>query len=377
MKRFLIKLFVFTLPILCWFIIEGFLPSSIYTWRPWEALRFQSGFAMGDYFHPNEELQMESVGELCHHTPYAIPQVVTWKTDKLGNRNDVYISDPDILIMGDSHVAGGCISQDSTITNLLISALNNQSKVYNIAPTDLSLLDYYLKEKLIDKPKLLIFIKSEKYIPQALIKYSNQGSIKTKVKTAIKSNTISSRLRIFLDKTFRSYSKNWVQARFSNQKGDGIPGKPGSNMFFRNPATQPYDPNLVYSPTDYKKTAERIITYKNYCDSLGIRFMFVPIANKSTVYFDYVPLEQQPTFMFKLDSMMRLNNVKTINTLELFNDYRKSHTSLLFHRDDTHWNPNGIQLVSKEIAKIIVSDYSDLLNEKHKSNDLELARTIK
>ena len=364
MKKLIIEIVVFALPVLLWFIIEGFLPSNTYTWRPWEAMLFRSShFAMGDFYHPNEELEMNSVGDLCYHTPFAIPKHEIWKTDIIGNRNDTYITDPDILIMGDSYAVGDRITQDSTITNLLKSDLQNQPKIYNIAPAELSKLDYYLKYKLISKPKLVIFIKSERYIPTTLEKTpdpQSPNSLKSKLKAELKHNATFNKLRVFLDKTFRMYSKNWVHARLSNKKGDGIPGKPGSNMFFWNISSYANDPNLARSPSDFEKSAQRIITYKEYCDSMGIEFLFVPMPNKATVYFENVPYEKQPAFIANLDSVLIGNNVKTVNVLQLYNEYRKSNTKLLYHLDDMHWNPNGVQLVSKEIAKTIVAEYANL-----------------
>ena len=72
MKKLIIKVLVFTVPICCWFIIEGILPPSTYTYRPWEALDYQTLFGLGRFFYPNSEIQMESVGELCHHTKNSV-----------------------------------------------------------------------------------------------------------------------------------------------------------------------------------------------------------------------------------------------------------------------------------------------------------------
>jgi len=66
--------------------------------------------------------------------------------------------------------------------------------------------------------------------------------------------------------------------------------------------------------------------------------------------------------MANLDSILKENDVKTFNVLQLYNDYRQSNTKLLYHLDDMHWNPNGVQLVSKEIAKTIIADYPSLIN---------------
>ena len=134
MKRFLTTTVVFTVPLLIWVFIEGLLPSSAFTYRPWEALDFQTVFHLDRTFHPNTELRMKSVGQLCHHTEYAVTKEETWITDELGNRNNTFIKDPDILIIGDSFAAGCAVTQDSIITNMLYAALDGQMKIYSIAP---------------------------------------------------------------------------------------------------------------------------------------------------------------------------------------------------------------------------------------------------
>lgn len=360
MKQFVIKLFVFTLPISCWFIIEGLLPSNTYTYRPWEALDFQTRFDLDRYFHPNNELEMESVGELCHHTKYAITKDEKWVTDRIGNRNNFFIENPDILIMGDSFAVGTTVTQDSIINSLLQSELNDRLKIYNIAPCEFSSLDYYLKKGIISKPKKVIFFKSERWVPRPLESYKPSNSKISKIKNQLKEYPGIDRLFIFFDKIFRHYSLNWVRARLTQKIGDGIPGTDGSNMFFFNTVNHGYDGNMVYDFTnDLLRTKNNLVSFKEYCDSLAIDFLFVPMPNKATVYYDYVPYDEQPDYLIKLDSMLRAEDVQTINTIALYNNFRKTSKKLLYHLDDTHWNANAIQLVSEEIAREIIlnSDY--------------------
>lgn len=358
MKRFIVKIFIFTFPVLLWFTIEGFLPSSVFTWRPWEALLFNYyRFSFGKVFYPYSDLQMNTVGQLCHHTKYSITKMEKWKTDKSGNRNDVFIEDPDILLIGDSFVVGGALTQDSTFTKQLQYYLGDSLKVYNIAPAEFSVLDYYLKKKIIKKPKLVIFARSERFIPEAMEIYSEpDNSMKSKIKAVLLDNDLFLSSCVFLDKCFRMYSKKWIQARMSGQKGNGLAGIEESNMFFYNTEDNIVLPNQVTDfMEDMKKTKDRIISFKAYCDSLDIDFLFLPMPNKASVYYDYVPLEKQPDYIFKLDSLLRMNGIQTFNTLAFYNEYRRSHDELLYHLDDTHWNANGARIFSKKIAEIITS----------------------
>lgn len=349
MKRLIIKLLFFVLPILGWLIIEGFLPPNTYTYRPWEALKFQTVFSIRKFFHPNTTVQMKSSGELCHHTKFSTYKDELWKTDKLGNRNDAFIEDPDILIIGDSFVAGILITQDSTITNQLQNIMGESYSVYNFIPAFLTKFEYYLKNNLIQKPDLIIFSCGEKFVPWPVVEYvkPDPNSIKFRVKMALMSNSKFSNFCIYLDKVIRTYSINWAKARLANKRGTGVPGIEGSNMFFLNGKDQ------IYDKEDLKRTKEIILSYKKYCDSLDIDFLFLPMPNKETVYYDFVPFEKQPDYLLELDTFLVQNNVQTINTLKLYNDYRKANDKLLYHLDDTHWNSTAIRIVAKEIARKI------------------------
>ncbi|RIH65701.1 hypothetical protein D1164_08565 [Mariniphaga sediminis] len=354
MNKFIFKIIIFVIPVLGLYVVEGFLPSFTFTYRPWEALDFQTKFDFERTFYPNKKVQMEAVGQLCHHTPHAIVKEETWKTDKLGNRNDTFIQNPDVLIIGDSFMAGCCVTQDSTITNLLKSELGDETKIYNIAPGEFSRADYYLSSGIIEKPDLIVYSKSERYVPKSLEEYKDSRSLKTDLKKLFENNSTFSGISVFLDKALRHYSKNWLQARLTNQNGDGVPGVEGSGMFFFNTAAQEDDPNLVRNTdTDLERTKNNIVSYKEYCDANGIDFLFLPMPNKATVYYEYVPFKEQPDYLFKLDSMLRAEGITTVNTLKLYNDYRESNDKLLYHLDDTHWNSTGVYLVSKELAGTI------------------------
>ena len=85
---------------------------------------------------------------------------------------------------------------------------------------------------------------------------------------------------------------------------------------------------------------------------MGIDFLFLPMPDKETVYFELVPFIKQPNYLFKLDSILTNSNVATINTLKIYNEFRKENKSLLYHFDDTHWNSNATEIIANEITKI-------------------------
>ncbi len=118
-------------------------------------------------------------------------------------------------------------------------------------------------------------------------------------------------------------------------------------MFFLNGKDQAdYMTNLI-------TVAEVIESYKNFCDSLGIGFLFLPLPDKETVYYDLVPFKEQPNYLFELDAELKTRNISTINSLNAFNRYRQKNNSLIYHLDDTHWNSKGVNIIAEEIIKEI------------------------
>lgn len=343
MKKFIRRLILFLLPFVIWTIIEAVLPFTTFTHRHYEAIEFKTEVPHQTKNYPNITSSMDAVGDLCHHSKNAVIKKENWKTDKLGFRNDAFIEQADILLIGDSFTQGSSLNAEETITNKVKS--NQKIKIYNMAPSSLSEFDKLLKSKTIKKPKLLIFEIAERNVPHAIKSYD----IREKSSLTEKLNALFGigNFNVYLDKAFKYNSVDWLKARIYNKKGTGIPGIQNSKMFF---LVGSYQKNRDY---DLIATANTIISYKKYCESLGIKFVFLPMPNKESVYYDFVPLAKQPDYLFKLDSILKKSNVATINTLKIYNDYRMKNKKLLYHLDDTHWNSNATEIIADEIIKYI------------------------
>jgi alginate O-acetyltransferase complex protein AlgJ len=240
------------------------------------------------------------------------------------------------------------LSQNEIISNKVSNKFNNKIQVYNMSPGSFNEFDKYLKTGIIKKPKVLIFSIVERNVPQKMHPYilKRVGKM-TKVENLIKDAFSYANINVYLDKAFKQYSIEWIRARLNGSGGHGVPGIKKSKMFFLNGIKQ------KNGNDDFESTIANIKSCQRYCDSLGIQFIFLPMPNKETVYYDFVPLDKQPNFLFKLDSALQSENVPTINTLLIYNEYRKHNDKLLYHLDDTHWNANATEIISKAIAEKI------------------------
>lgn len=353
MKKFIYTLIIFSLPVCIYFTLNFLIVNKI-AYRPYEAITFYKSIPYLGYFYPNSLIDMNSVGDLCHHTDHAVQKREYWKTDSLGFRNYELVGQPDIVFIGDSFFAGTGMTQSNTIDNSVKQCLDNKIKVYNMAPASFSKFNFFLKNGVIKKPKLIVFSNSERYNIEELNKIDlniDQNQLHKKIES-------SSRI-VIIDRLKRFYLFRFLIARATRSTGSGVAGENNGNMYFfkgKNVSVKKISETL--------KNAKTIISYRNYCDSLGCGFLYVPMPNKESVYFDYVPLNKQPDYLFKLDSILKVSNVSTINTLEIYNNYRKTNTALLYHLDDTHWNSNAAELISKEIA----SKYRALMNSAYSNS---------
>jgi hypothetical protein len=338
MKKFIFTLLLFFLP-LSVFVIEVFLPFNTFTYRPWEALLFNSEGLFP--FYPDKTIKMKSVGDLCHHTKFEIVKDENWITDKLGYRNTNFTESPDILLIGDSFIAGSSLDQDSTLSELLISKLN--CKVYNMAPATFS--DYIILKnyRLLKKPKIIIYSTVERTIPPKLINDNNIQNISYPTAASFYSHKLK-----------RQYLLKFLNARILKKNGIGIPGIKEKNMFFLNGVNQ------VYPHKEINEAFLNILAYKEYCDLNGIIFYYLPLPNKETVYFENVPFDVQPSFLNQLNSILKEKNVRSINSISVFNKYRLKNKEYIYHLDDTHWNSRGVNLIADEIKRILTADFSNL-----------------
>ncbi|OJU47069.1 MAG: hypothetical protein BGN96_06180 [Bacteroidales bacterium 45-6] len=340
MKHFLIKISLFFLiPTIGIILCSLFLPIDTLAYRPWEGLRYSKA-QTDSPFYPNSFVSMNSVGDLCHHTENAVMKQEQWQTDELGFRNNKYIKNPDILIIGDSFVAGTGLTQANTLCNQLI-ALSGDTKVYNIAPSSMSEFDNLLQTGKLGKPKLLVFSIVERNVPENIQQHHSANSKPEKMKDFISSNA----LEVCMDKIAKSTLLNWIKARALRQGGNGIRSTNHSNMYFLQGAKQ------RHKKDDLASTTAALISYKQYCDSLGVKFLFLPIPDKETVYHELVPIVRQSDYLLQLDSLLSVRGIPSINCLKVYNDYRKTDSSLLYHLDDTHWNSRAVTIIAKEIVK--------------------------
>ena len=230
------------------------------------------------------------------------------------------------------------ITQDSTLTNLLIKKFNNEIKFYNLALASLNDFKALFDNEVFMKPQLIILVIGERDLPPRL-SLTNKKVFYT-----------DSKMVILFNKAKRAYSLNYMASGILNLKHQGVQSEVDNKWFFYNGREQ--QNNLKKIDT----FIQTVNNYKRYCDSLGIKFLLIPLPNKESVYYEKVPFNIQPQYLFKLEEELKKNNILNINALMVFNQFRQKNDVLIYHYDDTHWNSRGVNIVAEEIVKEIKSN---------------------
>ena len=345
-NRFLHKIFHFVFwPLLILLIIEFSVPASFFTFRGYEAIIFNTKIPHLGHFYPNSYIKMKGQGDLCHHSPNAVFREEIWITDEIGFRNESFIKNPDIIIIGSSYIYGAGLTQDDIISRQIRNKLHDTISVYNMSPATLGELDFYILKKIINKPKLLIYSIGEKVPPSGFIAFDKESN--SKIKNTIK-DLLYSGTNETIDRFTRLYCLKWLRSRINKPPNIGIKGDNTNNMFFgAAKKVKQLDDDEI------EKTISAIESMKTYCDLNGIELLIISNPRKESVYYDKVVLPKQPDYLFKIKSSLDKKGIPFINSLDLFNKFRTHNEDLLYQLDDTHWNSKGVEIVSEEIVTYI------------------------
>jgi lysophospholipase L1-like esterase len=104
-----------------------------------------------------------------------------------------------------------------------------------------------------------------------------------------------------------------------------------------------------------EKLNQAIQTIKGYHDlfkSQGIRFIFLTTPEKETVFYKSLGTPR-PVFLEQLTARLKQLGVEIVDTQQAFEEAFQKDSVLLYQRDDTHWNGNGVRIAADLLAKVI------------------------
>lgn len=286
-------------------------------------------------------------------------------TDENGFRNDnVKISDADIILVGDSFIAGSSNTQENTPANILSKF--SKKKVYSITvisdPEDyeLHLINYI--DKLKPEVEILLFYFGGNDFKYELKNYKNlnfnnfnSDYLKFKIRFGYE------RLERNKDKIFIEILKSLYDKNYFYQKI-----RPQSQRLFKKILAQwtnscdvkyyEINGNLVgfaYLPViDYQSVSTHIIRNKEILNKIK-KIFYIP--TKYSVYNEFIANEVLNNDAYNyLKKSYKSNNIEIIDLTKFLQKEAKKNlkkNDFIFWKDDTHWNEKGISLVMEYISR--------------------------
>ena len=351
LPTFIRKVFLFLIfPVCILVVIEFLLPLNFFTFRVYEAIKFNNeSIPHIGPFYPNKTLFMKSVGDLCSHTSSEVVKDELWKTDKLGFRNSFFSKQPEVVVFGSSFIYGTGLSQEHTFTEQLSRKLHQ--KVYNFSPYSINDFEMLVQKDSLTYPKIIVFSIGDWYVPTT---YKEQiKSFENKFVVIIK-DLFYNFIGEVVDRCTRFFSYHWLKSKFI-KKGVNYQSSVYPSMFFGKGEN--------YKPIDSSElmlVLKNVLQLEDYCKKRNIKLYYVFTPSKEFVYSDFIPQLSKYDYYSVLANELHKNGISGVNSLEIFNDYRKKSSKLLYHTDDTHWNKLGVDLITTELS-------TKILSTKHKN----------
>ncbi len=368
-KNFLLKFLVFSFPILLvvgYIVYTGLvLPVDYFTFRAWEALSvYKKNDILSGPFYPNMHLTKTELGDLSGLSKYPVAKEVEWYTDKYGYRIKNYKDrNYQIVIIGDSSIAGSALTQDKTISEIIYQKTG--LGVYPYAPSN---FNNYLKEKRFkDNPPKIVVIGSVEKLVLGMSEVLPKEELVSK-NIPWSSWGIVSYFAIMEDRLKKDTFVNYIRARFKEipryLKEPGFkPRKPGV-LTIENPGFGLRSEMVFYSePEAYFKLWKEseinrvVFALNQYIEELAktsTKLIFMPIPNKENIYWRQVKGGIWTNNLKRLVDKANESGIATVDLWSVYNSlYNKNPDRLLYHTDDTHWNEYGVDVASDKLIEKI------------------------
>lgn len=357
MKNYGLKYVVILLPFLAAFWVELFLlPIDFFTFRPWETLVVQDSYnILEGPFYPNMTLvKTEEGGDLKPPSACAvIKKDLVWQTDAYGYRKAASSAHPyPVILIGDSNAAGSGLSQSHLLSEVLEKSLGKS--VYPLAPAHAKNIFRHglLKQH---KPEVVILEAIERHILPGHFPIPSKAdfqslSLRDKIIWTVRLNPVVQSAAIKLDRVFKANMIHYVKARINSRQAHTAGNAAGSScpmLFLQGASANREIPDIVLH-----KTVHDIRRLSDFFTGKGIRFVFLPIPNKENIYHQYLGTPK-PVFLQKLILELRQAGVEVADTQKAFDEITARTSRPLYHRDDTHWNPAGVEAASRLVEDIL------------------------
>jgi len=327
------------------------LPYNLFYFRFEEALKvYRLRYPLTGPFYPLQKLTMDEEGDMGHGTQFAINKTSYWETDRYGYRKADSTATPDLVVIGDSNIYGNGLTQSDIFSEVLQRKL--QRSVYPYAN---GYINGFIHNKrfVSTPPKVVILGMVERDIlsdNKRLQLNADDLSLKLRIKSKLISlpridDKYLTQTAILLDRLLKAELFHYFKAKL-------VPTTMGvryHDMFFLQGTKAPV------TAKDYEiiNTIEIISEYNDYFKKKDILFIYMPIPNKETIYYDLLPSKPEFTILRRVLQGLKQAGVPTIDLLSAFESYKQNGGNP-YQIDDTHWNAAGVKIAADLAADKIL-----------------------
>jgi hypothetical protein len=187
------------------------------------------------------------------------------------------------------------------------------------------------------------------------------------------------------DEPFRQSVLSYVNALPAAQMG--FIGK-DNWLFFRGEALYLNSGDMAAQAPD-KNPVPRLVEFAKFLKSKSISLIFVPVPNKSDVYFEKLPVGNIPKDMNgfvhpyarKMLKDIQAAGIEVVDLLPAFLEAKKSDADVknneaLYQKHDTHWTDRGLEIAARTIADRIkqFAWYAEVPKVKYTLKDTTFSR---
>jgi alginate O-acetyltransferase complex protein AlgJ len=357
MKKYGLKYFLFFLPFAAAVCVELFiLPIDFFTFRVWETLVTRRSFGiLKGPFYPNMTIfKTEEGGDLTPSPICAVKKKdVLWMTDTYGYRKTAASAQRyPVIVVGDSNAVGSGLSQAEMLSEVLEKRLGKG--VYPLAPESLKdIFEHGLLKQ--TKPDIIILESIERSILTGNFKIPKDADFRDlsfwdEIIWSIRLNPTIQSVAMQIDRVFKANMLHYVKARVNAKRPPDT----------RNPAADPCPILFLQGATANRdipdevrhRAAQNIKRYSDFFTGKGIRFIFLPIPNKENIYYRNLGTSK-PVFLEKLILELQDLGVEVVDTQNVFDRITHQTSTHLYHRDDTHWNAEGVEVAALLLEELL------------------------
>lgn len=352
-KRFILGFGVVYLAIFAWS-----LNFERPEFRPWELVKDLDT----PYFLPNRSVEMEEVGDLSFRAwirALQRPRQTKLSTDDYGFRNMRGIERPQVVVLGDSFVAGSGLTDEQTLAVRLSKRLGEP--VYSVAVATANSPSLFLSEPRFatHPPRVVVFAPINRLVrPLRLMqadfrrpKASKDGplaaagaAIKDAGATLNRDNGFSRAMRFGYNGLLYALRGHPAVVRPEAEVALALPLE--EQLCFLTPEQRGLDAAIETLRELQRRLAAR-----------GTRLIYAPIPDSAEVYPELFPPEEiarcaRPSLF---DRLVPAALAAGIDAVDLRAAFRANKWPYLYRLDDSHWQPLGVEVAAAAIAEAITS----------------------